>query len=387
MIQTIQNKTNECQCGCGGTTRGGRYLPGHDARRRSALLAAIQGGDLEAATTLKELGWDRHGHGKAKEKMEKVIKPVTKPTTNSITWNVTFTYCDREYKDKYGADAPETALFGVCGVVARRMNRRSIQEGMDKNKIDPREMVKQVTNIQVEQVGLVENVTLTRKDVEDVAHSVIPTIVRLFYPSNRAAYKRLQFEPSDIEQHLWEKVALKKYAPMIEKYPQYYRTINCLRKSFYMAAKNCCFAHHRMHIGSIMRGRILHCQVLELDHPETQSVGLASDIGHSGTWQSKMLAIVAGAPDHDVGQMLDQLCRGHIKNRSELRKEMGFTESKFAPLWDRMKSYMSQWVDDLRESAERSDQLEPTLVHVNGVAAEEDIEDCFIEHDEHLDEE
>ena len=35
-----------CLCSCGGTTKGGRFLPGHDAKLRSELMAQIKKGDV-----------------------------------------------------------------------------------------------------------------------------------------------------------------------------------------------------------------------------------------------------------------------------------------------------------------------------------------------------
>jgi hypothetical protein len=35
-----------CMCSCGDTTRGGRFLPGHDAKLRSELVAQIKKGDV-----------------------------------------------------------------------------------------------------------------------------------------------------------------------------------------------------------------------------------------------------------------------------------------------------------------------------------------------------
>jgi hypothetical protein len=32
----------ECACGCGGFTKGGTWLPGHDAKALSAMLAEIR---------------------------------------------------------------------------------------------------------------------------------------------------------------------------------------------------------------------------------------------------------------------------------------------------------------------------------------------------------
>jgi hypothetical protein len=52
-----------CRCGCGGWTRGGRFLPGHDARLKGQLLRAARGldnsvyGRDEAVDALARLGW------------------------------------------------------------------------------------------------------------------------------------------------------------------------------------------------------------------------------------------------------------------------------------------------------------------------------------------
>lgn len=48
-----------CECNCGGTTRGGRFLPGHDAKLKSLLLRAAAGGDTEAGEELRRRGWEK----------------------------------------------------------------------------------------------------------------------------------------------------------------------------------------------------------------------------------------------------------------------------------------------------------------------------------------
>jgi hypothetical protein len=42
----------ECGCGCGELTRGGDFLPGHDARFRGQMLKAIDAGDESAIAKL-----------------------------------------------------------------------------------------------------------------------------------------------------------------------------------------------------------------------------------------------------------------------------------------------------------------------------------------------
>lgn len=47
----------ECQCGCGGMTRGGKFLPGHDARLKGRLKKAAADGDGKAKAELRSRGW------------------------------------------------------------------------------------------------------------------------------------------------------------------------------------------------------------------------------------------------------------------------------------------------------------------------------------------
>ena len=48
-----------CICNCGETTKGGDFLPGHDARYKSALITAAMGGNDEAAAILEARGWTK----------------------------------------------------------------------------------------------------------------------------------------------------------------------------------------------------------------------------------------------------------------------------------------------------------------------------------------
>lgn len=49
-------KTGKCEC-CGESTRGGRFLPGHDAKLASALKIRVKAGDAEAYEELKRRNW------------------------------------------------------------------------------------------------------------------------------------------------------------------------------------------------------------------------------------------------------------------------------------------------------------------------------------------
>jgi hypothetical protein len=50
----------KCICGCGGLTKGGSFLPGHDARYKSHLVKeALAGGNPEAEEILRQRGWTK----------------------------------------------------------------------------------------------------------------------------------------------------------------------------------------------------------------------------------------------------------------------------------------------------------------------------------------
>jgi hypothetical protein len=59
-------KPQDCTCGCGGQTRGGRFLPGHDAQLKSRLVTAAREGNkgdrAKAVKRLEELGWEKYIH-------------------------------------------------------------------------------------------------------------------------------------------------------------------------------------------------------------------------------------------------------------------------------------------------------------------------------------
>jgi hypothetical protein len=50
----------QCECGCGGTTKGGRFLPGHDAKLKKQLIGLALTGKKRAANRLEKLGWIKH---------------------------------------------------------------------------------------------------------------------------------------------------------------------------------------------------------------------------------------------------------------------------------------------------------------------------------------
>ena len=59
MNTTRKIKAPDCLCGCGGRTKGGRFLPGHDAKLKKALIADARAGKKRAANKLEKLGWSK----------------------------------------------------------------------------------------------------------------------------------------------------------------------------------------------------------------------------------------------------------------------------------------------------------------------------------------
>lgn len=57
--RSIIKAPRQCMCGCGDITKGGRFLPGHDARLKSNLLTEARAGSDQARERMAELGWER----------------------------------------------------------------------------------------------------------------------------------------------------------------------------------------------------------------------------------------------------------------------------------------------------------------------------------------
>jgi hypothetical protein len=51
-----RSTSGKCEC-CGEPTRGGRFLPGHDAKLASALKKRVESGDMEAYAEMKRRNW------------------------------------------------------------------------------------------------------------------------------------------------------------------------------------------------------------------------------------------------------------------------------------------------------------------------------------------
>jgi len=74
----------QCICGCGETTKGGEFRPGHDAKYKSHLVKeALAGGNPEAEAILEERGWTKF-LDKAREIAARPPKQPSKPKEPEI---------------------------------------------------------------------------------------------------------------------------------------------------------------------------------------------------------------------------------------------------------------------------------------------------------------
>lgn len=71
-----QREPRECMCGCGEMTKGGRFLPGHDAKLKSKLLNTIRNIEarkperINAIAQMDELGWGKFVTSRERETIE-----------------------------------------------------------------------------------------------------------------------------------------------------------------------------------------------------------------------------------------------------------------------------------------------------------------------------
>jgi hypothetical protein len=59
MSRQTKVRAPECLCGCGAHTKGGRFLPGHDAKLKKRLVDEALSGKKRAANKLEKLGWSK----------------------------------------------------------------------------------------------------------------------------------------------------------------------------------------------------------------------------------------------------------------------------------------------------------------------------------------
>lgn len=69
----------ECECGCGAATKGGRFLPGHDAKLKAVLVAAALTGGKRAEARLRKLGWIKFLDAKRDRQRSVLEKVSAKP--------------------------------------------------------------------------------------------------------------------------------------------------------------------------------------------------------------------------------------------------------------------------------------------------------------------
>lgn len=73
-----------CRCGCGGMTRGGRFLPGHDAKLKAKLIRQYRSDNPiereDAETQAGQLGWSHLIVRQGNTGRKQASKPTAKPT-------------------------------------------------------------------------------------------------------------------------------------------------------------------------------------------------------------------------------------------------------------------------------------------------------------------
>ena len=87
VVAATRGTPRECLCGCKGTTGGGLWLPGHDAKRKSALHALVRTGTAaeakKAKAELADRGWPLPAEKKAKAEAPAPVGP--KATAEAAT--------------------------------------------------------------------------------------------------------------------------------------------------------------------------------------------------------------------------------------------------------------------------------------------------------------
>lgn len=276
---------------------------------------------------------------------------ISLPPAGTALWEVAFTFHGHDYVEEAEAPDREAALRVVCDRLATRFNRRSFDLKTMAKVDDIMAEVEESAEVVMLKKAYDRsmNETMTRHDVITEAKELIGTVVKQFYPSNSSAYRRLQIDMEDIEQHLWVKV-MRTHVTTVEKIPNYYRNRQCFRKALYIALKNECLAHYRMHVKSECRGAILKAQVIELDNPDMQAVSLSGG-ENDEDYLRRVKTILDRCDDELLTRMLFYVAYDRVDNKAELRKILGLPKVMFGAAWTRMVEYMDQHRDELRRAA------------------------------------
>jgi hypothetical protein len=75
-----------CECGCGEQTKTGkaRFIPGHDAKLKSALIRSALGGDRVATQRLAKLGWTSHLDKSRESRKAKAAKKAKRTDNGKV---------------------------------------------------------------------------------------------------------------------------------------------------------------------------------------------------------------------------------------------------------------------------------------------------------------
>lgn len=267
-----KKKIQPCECGCNGVTRGGRYQPGHDARHKSDLIQRSLAGDLSAVDELGARGWGKFLSAKVTAGPKKEIKAVLLVTP-----------------------------------ISSSPVRIEVQPG------DPRVM--------------------TPKQVLEIGMEVVQKACDWFMNTNRAHYAAVGFDDSDMLGHLHEHIFVKRILPFFTKHPDYYlngpipsgnallswkkahysimkgtkTAIDIFKSSLFVSCRRCCFAHHRAQIRSQCRGNALKYGMVSLDHQEFDFEGHVKERALFGSYS------------HDLDSGFQREVEYHLTSPNEQR--------------------------------------------------------------------
>jgi len=340
-----------CQCQCGDTTRGGRYLPGHDARHKSTLVKAAVNGCTESRTTLISLGWSRYLEGKATsqtkekppEKKEKGI-PMCMCECGGVTRGGRFLPGhDAKHKSflinaAIAGDITKVPIIESFGwgkfLAAKAKTGPAIPNPNKKvTVVTPAAPSLELTRIEVEPG---DPRVMTAEQVLKVGMEVVQRACDWFMNTNRAHYAAVGFDDSDILGHLHENIFVKNFLPFFSKHPDYYlngpvpgpdkpkalaawkrahysvirgtkTAEEIFKSSLFVSCRRCCFAHHRANIRSQKRGDGLRYGMVSLDH---------QDFNFEGHVQERSLF---SAQTHDLHSGFEREIEQHLKTPVEQR--------------------------------------------------------------------
>ena len=135
-----------CECGCAGTTGGGRYLPGHDAKHKANLIEAALKDDQAAIDLLESKGWtkflDKRREIKARPPKKRTPREKGQPRQFSEATNPHWD--DDTDLDEVWAKLKSASWIGVQRVIHGVVITDEVRVGVNLPKGDFENSVKRI---------------------------------------------------------------------------------------------------------------------------------------------------------------------------------------------------------------------------------------------------